>query len=276
MKGHDYRSECEEFGFVKRSRFFHSSFQRSEIKRKLHKTMGHKIKLPYQSKSGATFNIHPELIGEIEKLIGHVTSLVQDNISQNKFIAYLSVPISSRGGGDFRTNTEMASHITSRMQREFGDQLWILNPAAHNLPKSAGGGDYMAVWADVLAGKDGTGGNFDMVYFAGPTDVWQFFGAVAQNRLGTISDWLDAKASKDDAYRAIADDADRRKKFIRYYGLRGSSAYSKGAHDEWNIIAEFNRNRSIGNDIAIYFDGRPIEPGDFNDVTDSGYQLLLH
>lgn len=238
--------------------------------------MAHTVRIPYQSRSGVVFNIKPSLISHIEKLVDELSTEIDENKAKGKFFAYLSVPISNRGGGDFQTNTDMAASITSAVTNQFGDDLWVLNPAAYNLPKDARGGDYMAVWADVLAGRDGKGSDLDMVYFAGPSDVWSFFGATGPDRLGTIANWLDEKAKHSEAYKKIATDPIQRRRFLRYYGIRGSAAYSKGAHDEWNIVVAFNRYREIGEDIAIYFDGAPIEPGDFDDDTDGGYELLLH
>jgi len=233
-------------------------------------------KLNYETLAGASFKIDPRLVGDIEKLIAVVDTEIDAAISNGKFIAYLSVPISNRGGGDFTTNTAMAASITERVQNAFGDNLFIVNPAKYNLPKAARGGDYMAVWADVLAGSNGDGSRFDMIYFAGPNDVWDFFDVEGAPRLNVIENWLDVQANTNDHYKEIAETAHLRKNFLRYYGLRGSAAYSKGAHDEWNIAMKFNAMREIGDDIAIYFDGTPIEPGDYDDATDAGYELLLH
>lgn len=237
--------------------------------------MGAKITFRYQSKAGATFNVKPAMVGDIEALIDQVRTEIDKNKSKGKFICYLSVPISPRGGGDFETNMTMASHIADRVRRKFGKHLWILNPAAYDLPKEASGGDYMAVWADVLAGSDGRGEGFDMVYFVGPNDVWDFFGATRANRLGRVEQWLIKKAGGDSRYKEILDDNELRRNFIRYYGIRGSTAYSKGAHDEWNIVSRLNLERAIGDDIAVYFDGQPIEPGDYDDTTDAGYQAHI-
>lgn len=238
--------------------------------------MAAKIYFQYQSTSGATFNVSPELVGDIAQLIDRVRAEIAAKRTAGSFIGYLSVPVSSKSGGDFRTNTDMAASINERVGREFGSQLWLLNPAAYNLPKTAQGGDYMAVWADVLAGPDGAGSDFDLAYFVGPSDVWRFFSVGEQDRLGTIEKWLVSKALVDPGYKAIQDDPGLRQRFIRYYGLRGSTIFSKGAHDEWNIVVRLNEKRQIGEDIAVYFDGRPIEPGDYRDGVDVGYQTILH
>ena len=238
--------------------------------------MPHTIRIPYQSRAGVVFNITPSLVSDIERLVDQVTADIVQCKAADKFFAYLSVPISSRGGGHLGTNIEIAASTTQHLETLFGEKLWVLNPAAYNLPNEARGGDYMAVWADVLAGTDGVGGELDMVYFAGPADVWRFFGVKEVDRIGVINQWLSDRAAYDSEYKSLYDNPDSRSKFLKYYGIRGSSAYSKGAHDEWNIVTKFNRQRPIGADIAIYFDGSPIEPGDFGDEADLGYELLLH
>ncbi|MBK7063093.1 MAG: hypothetical protein IPH51_22700 [Rubrivivax sp.] len=141
----------------------------------------------------------------------------------------------------------MAAKITERVQVEFGPKLWLLNPAAYNLPKTASGGDYMAFGRTLLAGVDGAGTDFDVAYFVGPGDVWKFFGLGDVDRLGSIEAWLKAQAANDPGYKAIYDDQVVRQKFIRYYGLRGSTIFSKGARRvEHRPLAEFeapNRRR---------------------------------
>jgi hypothetical protein len=113
-----------------------------------------KISFQYQSAAGSTFAVSPALVADIEALIDRVRSEIAAQKAAGCFVGYLSVPVSSKSGGDFQTNTDMAAHATARIRVEFGNALWLLNPAAYNLPKAATGGDYMAVWADVLAGPD--------------------------------------------------------------------------------------------------------------------------
>ena len=238
--------------------------------------MSAKVLFQYQSTSGSMFSVAPDLVPDIERLIDQVRGEISAKRAAGCFIGYLSVPVSSKSGGDFRTNSDMAAKIAERVQLEFGPKLWLLNPAAYNLPKSASGGDYMAVWSDVLAGADGAGADFDVAYFVGATDVWKFFSLGDVDRLGSVEMWLKMRAEADTGYKAIYEDDAARQKFIRYYGLRGSTIFSKGAHDEWNIVLALNIKRPIGEDIAIYFDGHPVEPGDYQDGVDAGYQTVLH
>lgn len=235
-----------------------------------------KILFQYLSTSGAAFSVSPALVPAIEKLIDQVRGEIAEHRAAGHFVGYMSVPLGADGGGDFATNTALAAHVKERVQREFGAKLWILNPAAYSLPASAGGGDYMAAWADVIAGADGKGSELDLVYFVGPSDGWHFFGATGFDRLGTIASWLAQRAATDAAYKAIEDDPVLRSNFIRYYGLRGSVMYDQGCHDEWNIVRNINLKRPIGDELAVYFDGQPVAPGDYRETVAAGYQTNLH
>lgn len=232
----------------------------------------------FRSAAGVAFQINPAFLQAIDSLIAVVRDDIKVARDAGKYVAYVSVPISPRGGGHFDTNTEIARYASAAIEKRFGDSLFIVNPAAFDLPpvgeERAGGGDYMAVWSEVLAGTDATGSDFDMIYFIGPSDVWGFFDAEGPDKLGTISRWIDRRTEEDEKFREYITTGNNRQQFLRYYGLRGSSAYSKGAHDEWNIVMQLNKKRPIGDDIAIYFDGNPIEPGDFDDTTDVGYEIL--
>ncbi len=224
-----------------------------------------KLAFEYMTTAGSAFAVQPSLIGEIEKLIDKVRAEIAAAQARGKFIAYMSVPVSSKSGGDFNTNIEMANHVTAAIEARFGDKLWVLNPAAYSLPKAATGDDYMAAWGDVLGGVDGKGSDFDMVYFVGPSDVWGFFGLTNIDKLGDLATWLANKAQTDPHYKSINGTPDTRQGFLRFYGLRASTVFSKGCHDEWSIFMHLNAMRTVGDDIAVYFDGRPIEPGDFDD-----------
>lgn len=232
--------------------------------------------ISYKSTAGVCFGINSVYSGAIKDLIHEVRIQIQEATKKDQYIMYLSVPISSKGGGRFETNNAIANHITSVVQKRFGTKLFVLNPASFNLPKvgptPAGGGEYMAVWGDVLGGKNGDGSDFDMIYFVGPKDVWEYFGADDEDILGDIERWIDREIQTDKTFDSYMKENDNRKNFLRYYGLRAASSYSKGAHDEWNIAVQLNSRRSIGQDVSIFFNGNSIELGDYDDRTDSGYE----
>lgn len=118
--------------------------------------------------------------------------------SNERLVAYLSCPISSRGGGFSPTNVEISEFAELRLRHSFGMGVWFLNPTNYQLESKVGrelmkghaqqclveiddlpdprGGDYMRMWTKVLVedGNENRGDLFDMYYFLGPTDALQF------------------------------------------------------------------------------------------------------
>ncbi len=126
---------------------------------------------------------------------------------RNKFIAYLSCPISRRGGGSKSTNVAIAEFVQNRMEAKWGGRLWVLNPAEYQMETEIGrerfcinskaineewiykkmqtsegspnGGDYMRMWSKILCenenGEFSYGSMFDMYLFVGANDVHEFF-----------------------------------------------------------------------------------------------------
>jgi hypothetical protein len=91
---------------------------------------------------------------------------------------------------------------------------------------------------------------------------------------GCLGRWLESRAAADAKFRQeVAADAGKRHAFIRYYALRASAAYSTGAHDEWNIFVKLNRKRPLGEQVAIWFDGRPASPAEMEVEVSPGYEV---
>jgi hypothetical protein len=137
-----------------------------------------------------------------------------------KLVVYASTPISPRGGGHVETNLEIAASVKSRLEKEYGSAVWVLDPGRYQMPdvggKSPGGAEYMVMWTAVLAGEDGMGRDFDKVHFTGPTDMRAFFGCGRDDVTGCIDRWLTARAAVDDKLRrGVAADPARRQAFLR-------------------------------------------------------------
>ena len=192
-----------------------------------------------------------------------------------RLVIYSSTPISPRGGGNMEINLEIAASVKTRLEKEYGAAVWVLDPGRYQLPdvagKPAGGAEYMVMWTAVLAGDDGMGRDFDMVHFTGPQDMRAYFGCGREDVTGCLERWLTARTAVDHKLRRAV--AARRQTFIRYYALRASSAYSSGAHDEWNIFVRINRTRPLGDQVAIFFDGRPASPAEMEMDVSPGYEL---
>lgn len=193
-----------------------------------------------------------------------------------RLVIYASTPISPRGGGVEKVNIEIAASVKARLEKTYGGGAWVLDPGLYQMAnvgdRAPGGGEYMVMFTRVLAGDDGAGRDFDMAHFTGPADMRAFFGC-ADDLTGCLGRWLAARAATDASLRAVADNPDARRAFLRYYALRASAAYSAGAHDEWNIFVRINRKRTLGDTIAMFFDGRALSPGEMETEISPGYEV---
>jgi hypothetical protein len=272
------------------------------------------------------------------KLFDKQVETIKNDIARARIddrnVIYLSCPISSRGGGYFATNVDIARHTERRLLTKWGERFWILNPAQYQMESKEGtgllaqhalsigmtlqellelqakdkplGGDYMRMWTRVLSEdsdeppeQKNSGRHFDAFYFLGPTDVLDFF---TRNGEANLTDGLEAyfsrKYATDPVFRAAysvpntgwantkpsvdeekarAAWEQQRKDFMRFYGLRASATYSKGSHDEWNILLQLNERRlkatkgDVGELIAAYFDGKQVSPGSLVNPIPPGY-----
>ncbi len=129
------------------------------------------------------------LTGDWYEVFQRHVALIQSDIAraqaEDRIVVYLSCPITTRGGGHFRTNTEVANFVARRLASEWGERFFVVNPAAYQLESKEGtglitrhvedlayrtrrditldkllasarpgGGDYMRMWTRVLV-EDG-------------------------------------------------------------------------------------------------------------------------
>lgn len=175
----------------------------------------------------------------IAKQIDYIRTRVREQRSAGKAIGYMSLPLSSIGGGYFGTNATVASQVKERVETRLGgSHVWILNPATKDyaLPTGATGQDYMLMWSSVFEGDD------DM---------------------GRLEDYYDLHAPIEPDLAKIS-----KKDFRDYYALRAGVSASLGAHDEWNIAVQINRKRladkafGMGRQLGLFFDGRSVPLGE--------------
>jgi hypothetical protein len=217
---------------------------------------------------------YPVIQGEVVK----IRTEMKTQRDSGKLLAYSSVPISPRGGGHTGTNLDIAAAVKVKLEKEYGNGLWVLNPGEHQLSgvggKSPGGAEYMVMWASIIAGEDGSGKAFDLVHFLGPTDVRAFMGCTTGSIVSCVDRYVGVRAAADPQFRQdVAEKPDRRRQFIRFYAIRGSATYSLGAHDEWNIFVRINRKMPTGEQIPMYFDGRVVSPVEIEREISPGYEL---
>src|SRR5438105_4624427 len=126
--------------------------------------------------------VNPDFAQAVDEKVTYFRKQIADQRANGKAIGYLSIPLSTAGGGYFGVNREVAATVKERIETRFGTaSAFVLNPTAKDadLPTingvRAGQGDYLLLWTRVLEGPNGLGEDFDFVYFVGPSDFAQFF-----------------------------------------------------------------------------------------------------
>jgi hypothetical protein len=227
------------------------------------------------SKNGFCYCVQQSLVDTIGHKLTEIRDTIKAQKDAGKAAGYLSVPLSTVGGGYMNLNLQVATETKERIERQYGiHDVWILNPGAKefSLPSEALGPDYMWMWSQVLESEDGLGA-FDFAYFTGPSDFAKHFGLDGQNDLGKLDLAYDDLVKTDPALASQAD----RTSFRNYYGLRASVAFSFGSHDEWDIVRVINEKRrladpkaGIAKQMGIFFDGKPAAPGLFETSVATG------
>ena len=202
--------------------------------------------------------------GDWVRLFDKQVEQVQDDIAraraEERYIIYLSCPISPRGGGMSTTNVDIAGFTARWLMNAWGPRFWVLNPSAYQLESKQGrsliykfaeelgikkervdylranfapiGGDYMRMWTRVLVedGGDNVGGLFTAFYFLSPIDVQRFFG---QNATSTLS-----AAAEEYFTRQYALNAE----FRDYFSLEGADGTRP---TDWQVAWQQRRDAFI-------------------------------
>jgi len=243
-----------------------------------HAPVAEAAKVSECTKIGICYCVEGDLKATIATKVDRFRQVLADQRKTGKAVGYLSVPLTSAGGGNFDINKEVAENAKQAIERRFGaDYLYVLNPGTldADLPKGTGA-DYMLMWTTLLEGPDGLG-DFDFVYFAGPQDFARYFGFDGTNDMAKLEAFFDNRVKTNPAFAKAVEGGLTKPAFRRYYALRASSTVSRGAHDEWNIFKMINERRradsKIGTpgQIPVLFDGRGVNPTDGEAVVSEGY-----
>jgi len=223
----------------------------------------HAAKTTECTKVGICYCVNEDLKSTIQAKVDRFRQVVAEQRRAGRAVGYLSVPLTSAGGGNFNVNMDVAAAIKVSVEKRLGaDFVYLLNPTTleADLPKGTGA-DYMLMWASLLEGTDGLG-DFDFVYFAGPQDFARYFGFDGNNDMAKLDAYFDRRAKSDPDFEKAVQNGLTKAAFRKYYGLRASAAVSRGAHDEWNIFRVINERRrndpkmGIANQLPMLFDGR--------------------
>jgi len=230
------------------------------------------------TKSGICYCVNDELKATIASKVERFRQILAEQRKAGKAVGYLSVPLTSAGGGNYDINREVAESAKVAVEKRFGaDYIYVLNPATldADLPKG-GGADYMLMWTTLLEGPDALG-DFDFAYFAGPQDFARYFGFDGNADMAKLEAYFDKRVKSNPEFEKAVQNGLTKPAFRRYYALRASAAVSRGAHDEWNIFRMINERRradsKIGTtgQIPVLFDGRGVNPSDVEAGVSEGY-----
>lgn len=237
-----------------------------------------------QTVIGTNFQVDTAFDAVLDKFIVRLRGQLLEQRNAGKLIGFVSLPLSSRGGGNRDLNVEISEHIKRKLEARLGgDRVYVLAPGLveSSLPdvegRSAQGGEYMYMWTEVLAGKRGLAEDFDFVYFAGPTDFADYFALTGTNDLGKLEQFMFERLKSNPEFaESLKSPADKRA-FLSYYGLKASVNFSSGSHDEWNLFRIANERRrkewGVGEQLPLYFDGRQLSPGEAEAPASKGYQI---
>jgi hypothetical protein len=238
----------------------------------------HAAKINECAKVGVCYCVNDDLKPTIGSKVERFRQLIAEQRKAGKVVGYLSVPLTSAGGGNFNVNKEVAETTKAAIEKRFGaDFIFVLNPGTldADLPKGTGS-DYMLMWATLIEGIDGLG-EFDFVYFAGPQDFARYFGFDGNNDMGKLDAFFDKRVKSDPDFEKAVQNGLTKTTFRRYYAMRASASVSRGAHDEWNIVRLVNERRradaklGTGNQIPMMFDGHGVDPADSEAPVSEGY-----
>ena len=125
-----------------------------------------------------------DLFDLFQEQVEHLKRDIRRALAADRFIVYMSCPISPRGGGNSSTNVAIADYTADRLRGKYGPRVFILNPAAYQMESKEGtglinlhartlenrdssgkrkidvselspsGGDYMRMWTRVLVEDD--------------------------------------------------------------------------------------------------------------------------
>ena len=215
----------------------------------------------------------------VEARIATIRGMLAAERGKGKSIGYMSLPLSSAGGAVYAINAEVAASVKKQVEKRMGEnQVFLLNPAIPETDIPNGGGaDYMLMWTSVMEGRDGLGEDFDFVYFVGPQDFARYFGLDGTGDMAKLEKYFDDRLKTDPEMKKAVDKGLTRTQFRNYYALKASSTFSRGAHDEWNIVRTLNERRradakfGIPNQIPTLFDGGGTSPAGSEGGTSEGY-----
>src|SRR5206468_7271135 len=80
---------------------------------------------------GMKYCADPAFDGVIAAQVQRIRQDIRAQRQAGKLVIYASTPISPRGGGHVETNLEIAASVKSRLEKEYGSAVWVLDPGRY-------------------------------------------------------------------------------------------------------------------------------------------------
>ena len=102
--------------------------------------VAHAAKVSECTKIGICYCVNDELKATITAKVERFRQILAEQRKAGKAVGYLSVPLTSAGGGNFNINKEVAESAKAAIEKRFGaDYIYVLNPGTPDadLPEAA-------------------------------------------------------------------------------------------------------------------------------------------
>ena len=223
------------------------------------------------TKAGLCYCVNDEHKSAIAAKIEKFRQILAEQRKAGKAVVYLSVPLTSAGGGNFNVNAEVAEATKEAIEKRLGaNYVYVLNPGTPDadLPKGSTGTEYMVMWTAAARGPRRPR-RLRRRLVRRAAGLRPLLPLRRQQRHGEARRLLrQARAVPSRLRESRAKAASPRRPSASYYALRASSTVSRGAHDEWNIFRLHQRqapraDRKIRDTRArsrSLFDGQGVAP----------------
>src|SRR5207247_3094226 len=91
--------------------------------------LAHAAKVTECAKIGVCYCVNDELKATIWTKVAEFRRMLAEQRKAGKAVGYLSIPLTSTGGGNFNVNREVAESAKAAIEKRYGaDFIWVLNP----------------------------------------------------------------------------------------------------------------------------------------------------
>ena len=137
------------------------------------------------TKIGICYCVNDELKATIAAKVERFRQVIAEQRKAGKAVGYLSVPLTSAGGGNFNVNKEVAESAKAAIEKRFGaDYIYVLNPGTLDADLPQGHRRRLHADVDDAARRAGRAGRLRFRLFRGAAGLRALFRLRRQRRHG--------------------------------------------------------------------------------------------